>query len=180
MAFPSIQTIGRGPRETSTHVVDELLGCHRRIRHFLFVGREVGDALGVAAGEVAEAAAAFARYFQVALPLHAADEDLSLRPRLERAPVPRTVREALARMSAEHGELDAILAELVPAFSAVAAYPSLLRVRADELARGVAALAAAFTPHLRLEEDVIFPAVRGLAAGSLAEIRAEMRARRGP
>src|SRR4051812_30710357 len=58
-----------------------LLDCHSRIRRFSTLAIRLAEA-DAPPNEIAETAAAVHRYFTVALPLHAADEDLSIAPRL--------------------------------------------------------------------------------------------------
>lgn len=174
----SLASIRRAPLPASTSVVDDLLACHGRIRHFVAVAERISVAHGVSSEDLAEAAAAVARYFAVALPLHAADEDLSLRPRLEAARPPRQVRDALARMSAEHDDIHRLLAEVIPRWRDVALRPVLLEESRRDLALAAADLRHHFEPHLHAEETILFPALGTLHPTSLAELRAELRARR--
>jgi hypothetical protein len=133
-------TIGR--RETGEDAVDLLLACHARIRHFL--------ALALRAGDDAEAIAAVRRYFTEALPLHIADEDELLAPRVH-----------VGDMSDEHRAHAALVA----------------RLAAGEMAAAVE-LAPLLLAHLDAEERDVFPLVRALPASERAEILAGMRARR--
>jgi len=92
------------------------MACHGRIRHHLALAHRILETSpsGTSAHHVADAASDVARYFTIALPLHAADEDLSMRPRLEAAPVPRDVRRLLRRMTAEHGIIGEIITQTAP------------------------------------------------------------------
>jgi hypothetical protein len=180
MTFVSIDAVGREPRPAGGDAVDDLLACHVRIRKFLALARRLSSARHVAADDIAEAAGDVARYFAEALPLHAADEDLSVRPLLERAPVSGEVRALLHRMSAEHVDLHALLADVVPLWREVALRPSLLHRCEGELGRAAVELQARFRSHLEPEESVLFPALRRLPPRALADLRAEMRARRAP
>ena len=120
-----------------------------------------------------------ARYFRVALPLHVADEELSIRPRLLAAPAAPAVRLALDAMTQEHAAIDALVTALLPRWAALAAGPGELASLAPALAEDCADLRRRFDAHLEQEERTLFPAVREhLGAASLA-IRAEMAARRG-
>jgi iron-sulfur cluster repair protein YtfE (RIC family) len=165
----TIVRLGEKRDDREGDVVDALLACHRRIRSFLALAARVGQG-GDPAQQVAEACAQIGRYFREAMPLHVADEEESILPRL----VGRAgaVDDALAAMQEQHTAHEAHLAELAAAV-------------ADPGARaGVAAAAAALeqvlAPHLDLEEDIIFPGIRRLlSARELADIAAEMRARRG-
>ena len=63
--------------------VDLLIGCHQRIRHFTGVAMKLAHAQGASPEEVTQAAAGAHRYYTVSLPLHEADEEDTLRPRLD-------------------------------------------------------------------------------------------------
>jgi len=68
---------------TNEDAVDMLIGCHQRIRHFTGVAIKLAHAQGATPEEVTQAAAGAHRYYTVSLPLHEADEEDTLRPRLE-------------------------------------------------------------------------------------------------
>jgi iron-sulfur cluster repair protein YtfE (RIC family) len=164
----------------ATDAVDDLRLCHGRIRHHLELAqRTLEESPRASAEEIAEAAADVARYFTIALPLHAADEDDSMRPRLEAAPVSREVRQLLHRMSTEHGVLHEIVDEVAPLWREVASQPALRRQHRLELGTAVAELDTMFERHLQEEEEILFPALRRFVdPAELAEMRREMRARR--
>ena len=158
--------------------VDLLLECHQRIRAFLDLARRLGEARGEPAEAVADAAARVHRYFTVALPLHALDEEESIAPRL-RGREPAADAE-LATMTREHREHQGPLSVLVGACGWLSREPArhgelaaVVRGAAEELTRHFAA-------HLAREEEVIFPAVRRLldAAADAAMVQ-EIRLRRG-
>jgi hypothetical protein len=172
-----LHTIG-ALRAADGDPIAHLLACHARIRRFTGVAASLVDA-DVPSAELAEAAAAVARYFTVGLPLHAADEDESMRPLLVAAGVPAAIERALAAMTAEHGPIEALVAQGAPLWRAVAAAPAARFHYRAELSRVARGLAAAFAGHLRVEEELIFPAVRArLAPAALARLRDEMRSRR--
>jgi len=160
-------------------VVGMLLDCHRRIRHFTALAVALPDATAVPPAEIASAAAGVVRYFAEALPLHAADEDASIAPRLLALGLPEAVRAAVLSMTVQHGGLELTLASALPRWQAVAADPACLPAHAAAL-RGLAArLSAQWDEHLGLEETTIFPALRELISPSEQDtIRREMRARR--
>jgi hypothetical protein len=165
-----------GPGPVARDALEELLACHERIRRFTRLATQIA---GAGDDDAREAAAAVHRYFTLALPLHAADEDLSLAPRLLAAPCDPQVRAELDHVTREHVEIECLLAELAPIWSAVVRDPSLRQVRAETLDRGAARLLASFEVHLEREERVVFPAARRcLAPADLSELRSEMRARR--
>ena len=67
----------------SEDAVDLLIGCHQRIRHFTGVAIKLAHAQGAEPEEVVQAAAGAHRYYTISLPLHEADEEETLRPRLD-------------------------------------------------------------------------------------------------
>jgi len=134
-------TIGR--RDEEGDVVDLLLACHARIRRFIDLAQRAGDD--------AEVRATVIRYFTEALPLHVADEEELIAPRV-----------ATGEMHAEHVSHEPLLARLCAGDFTVA--PEL---------------AVLFDQHLAAEERDVFPAVRGLPQPEQDAIRAAMRARRG-
>lgn len=161
---------------------DDLVGllgeCHVRIRKFTALARQLAAATDLPAAEVADAATAVRRYFAEALPLHVADEDLSIVPRLRGRDA--AVDAALAAMSEEHVAHEPALARLIALCDALAAAPASLPQVAGELAEVAAGLEASLRAHLEGEERVIFPALRALPAADRAAIVRELRARRAP
>lgn len=140
--------------------VDLLVECHGRIRNFLALARRLGEVQGAAADAVADAAFSVNRYFTLALPLHARDEELSILPRL-RGHDPAVDAE-LETMVREHREHERPLRVLVAAFSEVSRDPSRYGELAATLGRAAEELERHFVAHLAREEAVIFPAVRRL------------------
>ncbi len=172
-----LTSLGRAPGGES--LVESLAACHQRIRRFVELAAVIAspDAARRPARELGEAAAAVHRYFAIALPLHVADEDLSLTPRLVgRDPV---VDAALARLAVEHADHEPALARLCELTSALAADPARHAALGPVLAPLAAELRAGFEAHLALEEAVVFPAVAGLPAADQAAIVRELRDRRG-
>jgi hemerythrin-like domain-containing protein len=169
-----LTTIGRGG-PTRPELWQSLLDCHQRIRRFTQIARQLGQPSPVE--EVAEAAAALQRYFTVALPLHAADEDQSIAPRLV-AVVPE-LAELLERMTAEHAPLHQTVADLLPLWQAITVEPARQAELAPRLLAPAAWLGELFEPHLRVEEELIFPVMsERLTPAVTAQILAEQRARR--
>jgi hemerythrin-like domain-containing protein len=170
--------IGRREDRRPDDVVGPLLDCHARIRAFTLLARRIAGREGSLA-EITDAAASVERYFRVALPLHVADEELSLRPRLLAAPVPREIALAFETMTEEHSAIEALIARLLPRWSALATRPSELAGLAAELVADTAELEWRFDAHLEREEQVLFPALEAhLGADVLVDVRAEMTARR--
>lgn len=119
--------------------------------------------------DLRETAARVVRYFTVALPLHAADEDELVAPRLVGAG--RDVTEALATVEREHIEHQALIDALVDACREPIADASVIAAAAEAVGTHMAV-------HLELEEAVVFPALRALPASERAAIVAAMKQRR--
>jgi iron-sulfur cluster repair protein YtfE (RIC family) len=157
-----------------------LLGCHQRIRTFTELAARLASHEPASDADVADAARRVHRYHAVALPLHQADEEQSVAPRLEPLVAPE-IRYALAGMRRQHLELDETLATLLPIWDRLATEPGMRRQLAAPMAKGVARMKELWAHHLSVEEDLIFPELkRVLGAAQLAAIAGEMRARRLP
>lgn len=157
-------------------LVDLLGECHARIRHFSMLASKVSQRATTPDAQVVEACREVERYFGEALPLHVADEEQSLLPRLRgRSP---DVDDALAEMHAQHGAHEPELGALLRGLSAlhVGAVSEQERAVLEHQARE---LERALEAHLVHEESRIFPAVRRLLSqAEQAEVMAELRARR--
>jgi iron-sulfur cluster repair protein YtfE (RIC family) len=176
--FPTIRT---KPRETSDDPVVLLTECHERIRRFTRLGIRVTEQGVAPPEEIREAARSVHRYFSVGLPLHVADEDESIAPRLHASEqLARSVHEAVSSMTAQHETIDEMLKRALPLWAAVADTdgPSAEAARAalEELAPRLAVL---FDLHVAHEELTIFPAIATLPGEERRAIVHEMRARRG-
>ncbi len=169
--------IGPGKHAAPGDAVDLLLECHARIRHFLALARRLGEARGESPEALAEAAGQVHRYFTLALPLHARDEEESIAPRLKGRDA--ALDAELDAMAREHREHQRPLGTLVAACAEVAGDPGRLAEVAGILLRATAELEAQFAEHLAREEEVILPAVRRLLdAATDASVVSEMRGRR--
>ena len=157
-----------------------LLGCHARIRHFMQLSRTLVSAKDAPPHEIADAAAAIFRYFSVALPLHEADENESLFPRICAAqPLGGLAREAAETMIEQHKAIDELAAELLSLCSSLDRNPVRLPALAGRLEIVTSALDKIFAAHLGLEETVIFPAIQELLSpAQIEEILNEMNERR--
>lgn len=140
-------------------LVDLLSECHARIRHFITVAQELARRDDVPAHQVTQACADVTRYFDEALPLHVADEEQSIAPRIRG--LSSEVGDALAAMSAQHEEHAVKLELLLRALSELGREPLSERARA-ELAAVAEPLREELEAHLALEERVLFPAIRRL------------------
>lgn len=150
---------------------DLLRACHGRIRSFLALAAKAVegpvDALHV------DAAREAGRFFGIALPLHAEDEDLSVAPRLL-ALDDAELAATLDSMTAEHPPIERLGHEIARGCE------EMVRVRAvpAKLADAIAELAGLLEPHLAREERLVFPALDRLSAEARREIASEARERR--
>lgn len=176
-----INQIGVGSPEKEQDAVDLLLACHNRIRNFTAIAERIA-AVGrqAAPAEVANAAEAVHRYYTVALPLHEADENETVYPRLRRAMQDAGApAAAVETMVEQHGPIDALIAELVPMWQTLKSSPQDLPALAPAMSGKCARLQELWREHLALEEETVFPAIRRyLDAAALSEMGDEMRARR--
>ncbi len=102
--------------------VDLLLECHQRIRAFLDLAGLLGRPGHEPAEVAADAALRVHRYFALALPLHARDEEESIAPRLRG--LDAAVDAELATMIGEHRDHQGPLLELVGACAELAVEPA--------------------------------------------------------
>lgn len=171
-------TTPRSPNQPPEDALDLLLGCHQRIRHFTAAAAKLAHAQGATQDEIRMAAAGVYRYYSVSLPLHEADEEDSLRPRLEALGDER-VHHALAAMHDQHQAIDELIERLLPLLLLVERNPAALEQTGGEMCAITKALEEVFAAHLELEEEVIFPAIREqLPEAGRAALLDEMRARR--
>jgi hemerythrin-like domain-containing protein len=158
--------------------VDMLIGCHQRIRHFTDVAIKLAHAQGATADEVTQAAAGVHRYYTVSLPLHEADEEDTLRPRLDTLGDEK-LHHALTAMTDQHQAIDELLERLLPLLVMVRNNPDTIHAAGPEMCNITKALDEIFRAHLQLEEEAIFPAIRErLPPAVQAEMAGEMRGRR--
>ncbi|MGH9488496.1 MAG: hemerythrin domain-containing protein [Terriglobales bacterium] len=158
----------------TSDAVDLLLGCHQRIRHFTAMARRLA-APQAPPDQVPAAARAVYAYYKLALPLHEADENQSVYPRLRAAAPPQELAQANQAMVDQHLAIDRIIAELLPQWDALPQHPE----RASHTAEQAAELDQAWRDHLELEERLIFPALRSfLSPQDRSDIRREMAVRR--
>lgn len=167
-------------KSAAQDVVDLLQACHQKIRHFSGVATRLAHAQGVTPAEVAQAADGCYRYFSVALPLHEADENLSVHPRLRSAaPEGELAGPAADAMVDQHLAIDELVERLMPLLVLTRSDPEKLPEVAGEMCSISASLQKIFESHLKMEEEVIFPALRKyLSPEQLKEIVEEMQDRR--
>jgi iron-sulfur cluster repair protein YtfE (RIC family) len=151
-----------GSVEKPTDIVDLLLECHERIRTFIGIARRIAGAHDSPPAEVRAAAARVTRYFSESLPLHVADEEQSILPRLQgKDPA---IDAVLAEMHLEHERHEPQLEALLGTCRMIEQFPERLAEWAPGLAAVATALEQDFLGHLEKEEKVILPAIRNLAS----------------
>jgi hypothetical protein len=171
-------TSPRPASQAAEDALDLLMGCHERIRHFTATAAKLAHAQSATPFEIRQAAAGVYRYYSVSLPLHEADEELTLRPRLNGVAGER-VRHALAAMHDQHLAIDELIERLLPLLQLVERNPAALHGAGGEMCSITKALEEVFHAHLQLEEEVIFPAIREKLSEQVRdEMLAEMKGRR--
>jgi len=128
-----------GRSATPADAVALLLECHGRIRAFLAMARRVGEAIQVH------------RYFTLALPLHARDEEESILPRLRgRDPLLDLQLDVRVR---EHQEHQRPLGQLTEACAEIGADPGWHRAQAGSVLQAATELDRHFFHHPTLRKS---------------------------
>lgn len=164
-----------------------LSDCHRRIEKFLEqIIRVCEIARGGALNEgQREALQVALRYFRQAAPLHTADEEASLFPRLrERAEkgdvTAQSALQVMERLEADHDAADerhAVIDELGLRWLETNA---LSAADSEKLESEARQLRAFYTAHIAVEDNELFPLAEKVLADDTTEtIGREMAARRG-
>jgi hemerythrin-like domain-containing protein len=171
--------LGNGAPVLENDAVGMLLACHQRIRNFTAIALRLADVESAAGPEIANAAAAVHRYYAIALPLHEADENQSVYPRLALRLTDTHEQASLQAMVDQHGPIDATVARLLPIWDELKTSPDRLAARAATLRADSQHLQNLWTEHLALEETIVFPLIRArLKAEDLRDIHREMKNRR--
>jgi len=158
------------PPPPDDDVVSRLAACHTRIRAFLAEARALARGGGSAEARKASAAAV-ARYFAEALPLHAADEDHTIAVHL-----PRDAQALARQLAADHELIEADLRALGPDWSRWAGGDT--SQASSEHVETVRRMSAALETPLSLEEADPFPVLAGMPPAVAQKIVEEMKARR--
>lgn len=160
--------------------VDLLVGCHDRIRNFTLIVNKLAHAEGSSPQEISTASQSAYRYFSISLPLHEADEEESLRPRLSQLGDAK-VSAALDAMTHQHHAIDDLIERLLPLLTLLSSNPSKLPELHAELCSIAKGLTEMFQGHLDLEENVLFPAILSrLSEQQQLALLHEMKGRRNP
>jgi len=166
-----------GSLKEPSDVVDLLLECHERIRTFIGLACKLGKAPEPTMDEIRDAASRVSRYFSEALPLHVADEEQSILPRL--AGWNPELDLALEKMRNEHIEHQGRLQLLLNTCNTLKSSPEMFGSLRDALSAAASALDKEYAEHLDEEERVILPAIRTLLPPDQKRaIESELRSRR--
>lgn len=156
-----------------------LHACHERVQRSLALLQRLLDHVATQGHDAASrsAAADVLRYFDLAAPLHHADEEQDVFPAL--AGVADVALQAdVAQLCREHVELAARWQSLRPILAALARADSSGPLHGDVQAQ-VQAFAASYERHITLEEQRVYPAARArLAQAEQDAAGARMAARR--
>jgi hemerythrin-like domain-containing protein len=159
-----------------------LSDCHRRIEMFLGSLEAVARIIDrPASGESGRALETALRYFRESAPKHNADEEESLFPRLRRIQRPE-MQAAVAKLDdleREHRWAAPLHAEVERLGRKHLAGVTLSPAEIAEFRKAVGELAAMYREHIRVEEELVFPAAaRALPENEQAEMGNERAARR--
>lgn len=172
--------IGATPDAGFDQPVAMLRDCHRRILRFAgLLGQVARDAQGYSLSKEQQSAVEAAlRYFGTSGPLHNADEECSLFPRL-RGRVSATVTATIARLEAEHREAEGLQRRIGQLFQHWIAEFGLDRSEEQELGEATERLESFYDEHIRIEEATVFAAAETiLNREEQAEIGREFSGRR--
>jgi len=167
---------GATPTVDHSRPEDLLLACHARIRAITELARRVANAEELA--DVAEASGRVRRFYSIALPLHAEDEDESVLPRLIHLSHDREVEHALVKMSNEHPLVDELCGRAADLYAALEAEPGRIVDLRPSLRSVLHEIDVLWQHHFGVEERVIFPALALLSLDDRIAIVRECRARR--
>lgn len=160
------------------NAVDMLTACHQRIRHFTALAKKIAECENTSPDQICDAAADVHRYFTLALPLHEADETLSVEPRLQNAVSGSEEARAAKEMLRQHLEINAVLRQLLPLWDALCREPEKSKEFSSRLLSLTAEFETLWASHLKLEEEAVFPAINRLSQSERDDIVREIRDRR--
>ncbi|MGO8794141.1 MAG: hemerythrin domain-containing protein [Candidatus Sulfotelmatobacter sp.] len=159
-----------------------LSDCHRRIEMFLGSLQSIAQLIDrPLTADTRTALESALRYFRESAPKHTADEEDSLFPRLRqlREPEIEAALAALDALEGDHRKAESLHAEVDALGSQCLAQPCLPGKEAERFRHAVNELASIYGEHIRVEDEVVFPAAkRKLSAPQQAAIANEMASRR--
>ena len=176
--------IGANPGHTFGEPLGLLSDCHRRIEKFLDQLLLVTEQArgGPLTGPQRESLETALRYFRKAAPLHTADEESSLFPRMRATGDPAAAEAfaALDSLEAEHRAADADHAEVDMLGQEWLTEGCLSSTETERLTKTLQRLKALYARHIAVEDLEVFPlAGQLLSADMLRTVGREMAARRG-
>lgn len=175
VSLPGMHTPGAGFDEPFAM----LDACHDRVRRSLDLLERLRAYLQDKGCDdsARQAARDVLRYFDIAAPLHHEDEEKHVFPLLQGSS-DAALRDAVARLHGEHQAMAARWQEARAALEALA--EGRITAFSDVQQAALAAFAAGYAEHIRIEETLVYPAARAmLDASALQAMGAEMRRRRG-
>ncbi|MBX3227927.1 MAG: hemerythrin domain-containing protein [Labilithrix sp.] len=143
--------------EDEADVVSVLIEGHDRIRDFVELAVVVGERGELGSPELVEDVQRIERYFSKSYPLHVADEETSVLPRLRGRS--SRIDAALYRMQEQHRVHEHMIRRLCAQASALSIDPKDAVAR-DAIGAVARPLRALMEDHLHGEAKVVFPAVR--------------------
>jgi len=165
-----------GHKASSESAISLLQGCHSNIRRFLATTRALASDKAATPEDVAGTALSVSRYFREGLPLHVADEEQSVAPRLrDVAPA----GELIVRLLSDHASHPALLEHVVELCDELGQAPERRVNIAPRLGPAAADLSQSLESHLAWEEADLFPLLPRLTPDDHLAILGEMRRRRG-
>jgi iron-sulfur cluster repair protein YtfE (RIC family) len=166
-----------GPLKEPSDIVDLLTECHERIRTFISLAVRLANTEEISIADTRDAAARVSRYFSEALPLHVADEEESILPRLQGKTA--ELDATLSEMHLEHTDHEPQVETLLNLCRTLKETPERLNELRSKLKTCATALEQEFLSHLDKEEKLILPAIRQLSTAEERDaMLRELRARR--
>ncbi|HZQ69354.1 MAG TPA: hemerythrin domain-containing protein [Terriglobales bacterium] len=158
-----------------------LSDCHRRIEMFLGSLQRVAEVIDRPLPDETQSALESAlRYFRESAPKHTADEEQSLFPRLRQIQDPE-IRNALATLDAleaDHHKANTLHGELDVLGTRCLNERCLPATEAAQFRQVVNDLASIYRQHIRIEDEIVFPAAkRRLSSPEQSAIANEMASR---
>jgi iron-sulfur cluster repair protein YtfE (RIC family) len=168
--------IGSRPRSGPSGLVELLLDCHARIRTFVDLAERIAVTPALPKTDIREAAHAVRRYFTEALPLHVADEERTVLPRL--VGLDPSLDAALELMRREHRAHGPHVSALIAICLELEAEPGRHAALRAPLMSTTTLLRCDFDSHLETEETLIFPAITQWLVDQQETMLTELRGRR--
>jgi iron-sulfur cluster repair protein YtfE (RIC family) len=159
-----------------------LSDCHRRIEMFLGSLQQVAKVIDhPLTPDVRAALESALRYFHEAAPKHTADEEESLFPRLREIHDP-TIEKAISTLKAledDHLRADRLHGDVYRLGEQCLRQGHLSSREATQFRQAICDLASIYAEHIRIEDNVVFPAAKlALSEAHKTAIAEEMESRR--